>query len=191
MIEAGEKLKFQLTKNMKKKRSETVWQNYRYFGFQACEFAIEKANLPENTIFYINQGYLSYKDGKKIYYTDIFIIGQIVPLLYQPKNIDDYVLKEDEVKILTPKYNPSTGKFLGLEYCIAFLTVQNDPQEQFFDYGYTKDNSKILFSVQKMKIPNSFKTTMFNKHKVQHEVGAFITDFSDTFLFFTVYCRQN
>ena len=139
--------------------------------------------MSENTNFYINQGYLSYKDNKKIYYSDIFIIGQIAPLLYQPKNIADYVPKEDEVMILRSKYNPSTGEFLGLEYCIAFSTVRNDLQEQFFDYGYTKDNSKILYSTQKMKMPNSFKTTKFNKHKIQYEAGAFNTVSSNTFFF--------
>ena len=35
-----------------------------------CEFSLEKVNLAEVTIFYVNQGYLSYKDNKKIYYCD-------------------------------------------------------------------------------------------------------------------------
>ena len=140
-------IKVSADKDQEKKNSETIWPNHGYFGFHACDFAIEKANLPENTIFYINKGYLSYKDSKKIYYSDIFIIGQIILLLHQPKNIDDYVLKENEVEILRPRYYLSTGEFLGLENCIAFLTVCNDQQEQLFDYGYTKENSKILYSV--------------------------------------------
>ena len=176
-------IKVSADKDQEKKNSETIWPNHGYFGFHGCDFAIEKANLPENTIFYINQGYLSYKDSKKIYYSDIFIIEQIILLLHQPKNIDDYVLKENEVEILRPRYNLSTGEFLGLENCIAFLTVCNDQQEQLFDYGYTKENSTILYSVQKNKIPNLFKTTIFNKHKIQYEAGAFTTDMSDTFFF--------
>ena len=83
-------------------------------------FPYKNANLPENMIFNINQGYLSHKDNKKIYYSEIFIIGQITPLSYQPKNIADYVPKEDEVKILRSKYNLSTDDFLGLKYCISF-----------------------------------------------------------------------
>ena len=51
-----------------------------FFNLQLCIFSLEKPNLPENTIFYINQGYLSYKDNKKVYYNDVFIIGQITPL---------------------------------------------------------------------------------------------------------------
>ena len=99
--------------------------------------------MPENNIFDINQGYLSYKDNKKIYYNDIFIIGQITPLLNQPENINEYSPKKNEVKILRVKYNPTTGKFLGLEYCLAYMTFRNDPLDQFFDYGYSKENNKI------------------------------------------------
>ena len=98
----------------------------------------------------LNQSYLSYKNKKKIYYTDIFIVGQIVPLLNQPENIDEYTPKENEVKILRAKYNTATGQFRGLENCLAYLTVRGDFQEQFFDYGYAKDNSKILYSTHKM-----------------------------------------
>ena len=107
----------------------------RYFGTESCDFAIEKANLPENTIFYVNQGYQSSKDGKKVYYTDVFIIAQIMPLAHQPADIESYVLKENEVKILRSRYNPVSGDFLGIEYCVGMITVRNDPQEQFFDCG--------------------------------------------------------
>ena len=56
-----------------------------FFSSQVCDFSLEKANLPENTIFNVNQGYLSYKDIKKIYYTDIFttqislLLGKLCP----------------------------------------------------------------------------------------------------------------
>ena len=110
------------------KRSITnLWKNYGYFGPQVCDISIEKVNLPENTIFYINQGYFcGVKDNKNICSCDVFILGQITPLLDQPKNIDDYVPKENEVKILRSKYNTSTEDYLGLEYCVAYLTVRND-----------------------------------------------------------------
>ena len=63
------------------KNSTNLWMKNGFFSSQVCDFSIEKANLPEMTIFYINQGYLSYKDNKKIYYVDVYIVGQIVPLL--------------------------------------------------------------------------------------------------------------
>ena len=64
------------------KKSINLWPNFGYFGTVSCDFSIEKANIPENTIFYVNQGYQSCKDGKKVYYTDVFIIAQIMPLTH-------------------------------------------------------------------------------------------------------------
>ena len=111
--------------------------------------------------FYINQGYQSFKDNKKVYYNDVYVIVQIMPLSQQPKNIENYELKEDEVKIVQPRYDPVSGELLGIEYCVALVTVRDDPEEQFFDYSYNKDNTKVLFSTKKVKIPSSFKSTVF------------------------------
>ena len=113
----------------KVKKSINLWENIGYFGTESCDFSIEKANLPENTIFYINQAYQSFKDGKKVYYNDVFIIAQIMPLAQQPKEIESYQLKDNEGKILRPRYDPISGEFLGIEYCIALVTVRNDPEE--------------------------------------------------------------
>ena len=66
-----------------------------------------------------------------------------------------------------------TGQFLGLEYCLAYLTVRGSFHEQFFDYGYTKENSKILFSHHRMKMPTSFSTTIFNRYRIQYDPSAF------------------
>ena len=70
------------------KMSINLCLNFGHFGTQSCDFFIEKANLPENTVFYVNQGYQSRKDGKKVYYRDVFTIPQIIPLSHQPKDID-------------------------------------------------------------------------------------------------------
>lgn len=113
-----------------KKNRIHLFEKNGFFGLQVCDFSIEKANLPENTIFFVNQGYLNFKDNKRIYYNDIFIIEQITPLLNQPENINQYSPKEDEVKILRPKYNDKTGSFLGLEYCVAYSTFRNDENEK-------------------------------------------------------------
>ena len=58
-----------------------MWKDFGFFGSEICEFNIEKVKMPENTLFYVNQGYQSYKDNKKVYYNDIFIIAQIMPFL--------------------------------------------------------------------------------------------------------------
>ena len=154
-----------------------------FFADECCDFSLEKANLPENTLFYVNQGYQPYKDGKKCYYNDIYIVAQIMPLAHQPKDIESYDCKDDKVKILQKKYDSATGKFLGIEYCVA-LTTDNGPEEQFFDSGYVKANSKMLYSTRKSKIPSSFKATAFGPHKNQYEGGVFLEQgFSKIFFY--------
>ena len=64
-----------------------MWTKNGFFADECCNFSLEKGNLPENTHFYANQGYQSYKDGKNCYYNDIYIVPQIMPLAHQPKDI--------------------------------------------------------------------------------------------------------
>ena len=169
-------------KEPQKKNSTNLWKKDGFFSSQVCDFSIEKAHLPEMTIFCVNQGYLSYKDNKKIYYVDTYIVGQIVPLLNQPESLDEYTPLENEVKICHAKYDTVTGQFLGLENCLGYLTVRGDKHENFFDYGFSKEKSKVLYSTHKMKIPNSFSTTIFNQHRIRYESGAYFeTDFSNVF----------
>ena len=47
----------------KKPKSVSMWKDFGFFGSKICEFNIEKVNMPENTPFYVNQGYKSYKDN--------------------------------------------------------------------------------------------------------------------------------
>ena len=165
-----------------KRNSTYLWPNYGYFKQQACDFLVEKANMPEMTAFYINQAYLSHKDNKKIYYCDVFILGQVTLMLTPPEDLKDYVPKDNEAKIVRPKYDVVSGQFLELVETLGYLTVRGDESECFFDYGYSKDNSKVLYSMHKMKIPNSFCATIFNRHRIQHEAGAlWDTDFYKIF----------
>ena len=181
----GVRTETSLSTNSSEKKPESVsmWKDFGFFGSETCELNIEKVNMLENTLFYVNQGHQSYKDNKKVYYNNIFIIAQIVPLAHQPKDIESYVLNDDEVKILRSWYDPVSGEFLGIEYCIAVITVRNDPEEQFFDYGYSKDNSKTLYSTRKVKIPSSFKSTVFGIYKNKYEGGAFSDQLSSRIFF--------
>lgn len=185
VLEQGKtEMKVSVEKEQGKRNSFDLWEKNGFFSSQVCDFSLEKTNLPESTIFYINQSYLNYKDNKKIYHTDLSITWQIVPLLNQQEDLEQYVSKDNEVKLLRAKYDMTTGNFLGMENCLAYLTVCGDFHEQFFDYDYSKDNSKILYSVQKLKVPNSFTSTIFNKHRIQYESGVFSeTDFSDVLFF--------
>ena len=40
-----------------KQKYINLWQDFGYFGTESCDFSTEKANLPENSLFYVNQGY--------------------------------------------------------------------------------------------------------------------------------------
>ena len=153
------------------------------------KFAISPLRMQiclEWLFFYINQGYLSYKDNKKIYYVDCFIIGQVVPVLNPAESLDDYEPKENEVIIIRSKYDSVSGQFSGLENSLGYMTVRGDDHENFFDYGFSKEKSKILYSVHKMKIPNSFSNTIFNRHRIQSESGAF-SESEKKFFFFSFY----
>ena len=51
---------FLLTNTSEKKpKSVSMWKDFGFFGSGICEFNIEKVNMPENTLFYVNQGYQS------------------------------------------------------------------------------------------------------------------------------------
>ena len=42
-----------------------MWPEYGYFGQVACSIQLEKQNMPDNSLFYLNQGRLSNKGSKK------------------------------------------------------------------------------------------------------------------------------
>ena len=43
--------------------------------------------------------------NKKMFYADYFLIGQMIEVSNPPENIDTYICKEREVKLVRPKYN--------------------------------------------------------------------------------------
>ena len=47
--------------------SERVWKQYGFFDARKSDFNVEKVNVPENMLFYLNQSYLTVKKNKKIY----------------------------------------------------------------------------------------------------------------------------
>ena len=118
--------------------------------------------MPEITVFYVNQASESYKNDKKIYYSDYYIIGQVIHALNSPADLTDYEVKPDEAKIIRPKYDVDSGKFLGLDESLGYFVIRGDKDECFLDYGYSKENSNVLYSTRKRKIPNSFIIKRFS-----------------------------
>ena len=137
----------------------------------------------ENSIFCLNQGYLSRKGRKKIYYGDYFILGQIVECASPPDNIADYAFKDREVKLYRPKYDLVTGNFKGLYETLGYIVVRGDPDACSLDYGFSKENSKVLCSYQKGINPSDFRGTFFNSFKFRHESNALLLYISVVYFF--------
>ena len=62
------------------------------------------------------------------------------------------------------------------------MSGAND-DEYFLNYGFDEENSKILYSYHKCRIPNSFTSTFFSKHHLLYETGQLQTDFSNLYYF--------
>ena len=82
---------------------EKIWKKHGFFNAIKSDFNMEKVNYPENTLFYINQVYLTVKKNKKMFHCDYFILGQIIESSNPPENISSYTLKKNEVRIIRPK----------------------------------------------------------------------------------------
>lgn len=64
---------------------------------------------------YINQGYLSIKNNKRMFYADYYILGQITEALNVPKDVFSYVRKKKgELKSL------DQGMSQQLVSCLVF-----------------------------------------------------------------------
>ena len=144
---------------------EQIWKKNGFFKDVRAELSLEKVNIPENCLIYINQGFLStVKNGEIAMYLDNFIIGQLIIAANQPKDIESYVCLPNEVKLLSPVYELETGQFKGIRKQMAFIVLRGDSDETFLSYGFDKTRSKTLFSYSKQQIPNAFVSVAFKKH---------------------------
>ena len=111
---------------------------------------MEKANFQENTLFYLNQSYLTVKKKKKKkkkkFYCDHVIVGQIIELSNLAQDVSSYALKENEVKMFRPRYDPEAGEIKGLYETIGYLVLRDSPKKVVFNYGFDREKSKVLHS---------------------------------------------
>ena len=83
-----------------------------FFGDQRAELTILKANFPENSFCYVNQGSLSHvKGGEIAIYLDFVMLGQLMSVANTSPaiDLDTHVLEENEVIMYCPVHNKSTG----------------------------------------------------------------------------------
>ena len=74
---------------------EKVWKNNGFFKDIMPELNLEKLNMTENTLYYINQSFLStVKSGDIAMYNQNFILGQLIAAANQPKDIATYECNE-------------------------------------------------------------------------------------------------
>ena len=93
-----------------------------------------------------------------------FIIRQLIVAANQPVEIDQYVCKDNKVKLFTCMYDLQTGEFLGSRCEVAFIVLRGDERELFLSYGFETGKTSVLHSSSKQKIPNVFISTSFKKH---------------------------
>ena len=85
---------------------------------------MKKENFPENSIIYINQGYLTIKDNKKLYYRDYYITPIVNECKWtRPEDLENYVCQDKKVKIYRPRYDSVTGNFGGLYETLGYIRV--------------------------------------------------------------------
>ena len=150
----------------KDSNTEKIWEESGFFKEQRIDLTIRKANFPENTLCYVNQGSVSQvKDGEAIY-LEYVILGQIMAVANPDPSIDldNYQFKENECLLYVPLYNKETGLFRGLGKRLGYITLRGDKNETFFSYGYDSEKSKMLYCSMKQQIPNIFQCTCFKKH---------------------------
>ena len=168
MTDKDKSMKTQLlfkSKQEDKLSGEKIWKKNGFFKDVKAQLNLEKVNLPENCLFYVNQGFLStVKSGEIAMYFHNFIIGQLIIAANQPKDINAYICSKNEVKLLACVYDIKTGDFKGIREQVAFIVLRGDADETFLSYGFDKIKSKLLYSFSKQQIPNAFVSVAFKNH---------------------------
>ena len=145
------------------KVGEQIWEEEGYFGKLNPDYSCHKNDFPENALIYVN----ICRDT--MIYCDYTILAQIIPFKSSAENIDEAV-KEDKklVKIYMPMCDTVTGQLLGVKESIGYIMVRNEEEEKtFLSYGFSSEHSTVLYCHSKQPIPNIFRGTSFNTHKLQ------------------------
>ena len=136
-----------------------VWSSEGYFKDQVTGYSMEKINFPENRLFYINQTLLTIQKGQKIFCGDHFILSQAIKVANVPVDFENYMCGPEEVKMYQLSYQIATENTMGVYKTIGLINVRGDNSEGSFNYGYCNKKSKLLYSLQKRRIQNSFSGT--------------------------------
>ena len=158
-----QQLKFQMAISIQddddSKNTEKIWLESGLFGDQRSDLTILKANFPENTLAYLNQGSVSLvKGGGEAIYLEFVVCGQLMPIPNPNPtiNLETHVFEENQALLYAAIYNKATGLYGGLTKKLAHITLQGDERERFYSYGYSKEKSTLLYCSMKQPFPNIF-----------------------------------
>ena len=132
--------------------SEKVWEKVGFFDARKSENSLEKVNFPKNTLIYLNQSYLTVKENKKIFYRNYFITGQISESSNPPEDVSSHTLKENEVEMVTSRYDLDMSEFKGLYETIGYLVdsilyvIQVSLRRCFSIMDLTVKNQNFIFT---------------------------------------------
>ena len=98
------------------KNTTNIWPEHGYFKQQPCDFGLDQESFPENSLIYINPGYLTIKDNRKHFYAGYYLIAQIDECANPPRcgRHRELLLYRKGSKAHRPRYDVVTGNFLGL-----------------------------------------------------------------------------
>ena len=150
------------------KIGEQVWQRDGFFGTINPDYSTHKNDFPENCLCYINQAYLTVKERDTMIYCDNIILGQIVVFRSTPEGEKiDELIKNDKklVKLYMPMYDVVCRIH---KESIGYIMIRNQEDEVFLSYGYSSEHSTSFYCYQKQPIPNIFRGTAFNSHKLSN-----------------------
>ena len=129
------------------------------FSDERADFNLEKRNFPENTLCYIDQGYIfTVNESELAIYNHVFM----TVTLNQPK--DTETCKTYETKLISSLHYQTTDEFLGLSKKLAYIVLHGDDMECFFSYGFNEKKSKLLYPAPKDRILIAVISTYFEKH---------------------------
>ena len=105
--------------------TEKIWKSNGFFGNQKTNLTIIKANFPENTLDYVNNGSIfAVKGGQTAVYLGYVILVQILPVMNFPDNLDNYQYKDNEVLLYVPLYNTQNSLYRGIKKSLAYIVLR-------------------------------------------------------------------
>ena len=167
--EKDRKLKAQLkisTKNEDKTPSENVWMENGFFKDIKSDFNIFKTDFPKDSLIYINQAQLTIKK-EPVIYSSYFILRHIIPLLNPQQDFDNYVSKENEVKILVLLYDKSNGNFKGIKQILTHM-LTGDKTRYFSRMVIAKNFQKFFILFLNKKPLKAFKSHFKGMREMHH-----------------------